>query len=124
MGYEPSVRHRAIQRLITGALTKADTVQEGDFEQWRKIINNESHVLRRGYYFTRLPGPNPKEMGETWEQTRSREVRLFSHPPWEQFKTHAGIGKLTEALSVGLAQLIDKRLRISFYTDVLVDFQV
>lgn len=101
--------HTIFQKLIVGVLTKADTVQEGDFEQWSKILNNERHILRRGYYATRLPGPNAKEMGQNWEQARETEKRFFGHKQWSDFKDRLGIGNLTEALSVGLAQMIDAR---------------
>ena len=90
-------------------LTKADTVQEGDFDQWMKIVRNESHILRRGYYVTRLPGPNSKEMGQTCTEVREVERRFFGHKPWSEFKSRLGILKLTEALSDALAQMIDER---------------
>jgi hypothetical protein len=90
-------------------LTKADTVQEGESEQWIKILNNERHILRCGYYATRLPGPNNKEMGQTWEQAREAEKRFFGHKPWSPFKDRLGTENLTEALSDGLAEMIDAR---------------
>jgi hypothetical protein len=111
-GCELSVPDLSSRRLTAGVLTKADTVREGDFEQWRKILNNESHVLRRGYYATRLPGPIAKEMEWTWTEARAAEHRQFSHAPWTQFASRLGIPKLTEALSFGLAHLIEERFII------------
>jgi len=45
----------------------------------------------------------------TWEEAREKERRFFGHEPWKQFKDHLGIANLTEALSAGLARLIDAR---------------
>jgi hypothetical protein len=97
-------------------LTKADTVQEGDFPQWIKILNNERYILRRGYYATRLPGPIKTEMAWTWEEARDKEKRFFGHEPWKQFKDRLGIANLTEALSAGLARLIDARCVLPYLT--------
>jgi hypothetical protein len=96
--------------FIPGVLTKADTLQEGEYDQWIKILNNESHYLRRGYYVTRLPGPTAKEMAQTWDESREIERRFFKKQPWSQLsdKTRCGIDKLKEALSSGLAKMIEQ----------------
>ena len=93
----------------SGVLTKADTVQDGDFPQWAKILNSERYILRRGYYATRLPGASPKETKWSWEEAREKERIFFSHPPWNRFKHRLGIPCLTEALSSALAELISAR---------------
>ena len=73
-------------------------------------MNGESHVLRRGYFVTRLPGPTKKEMDQTPKQIRDKEMGLFSRLPWSQLnKNRLGIEKLTEALSGGLAEMIRDR---------------
>jgi len=90
-------------------------VQDGEFPQWSKILNNERYVLRRGYYATRLPGATPKEMNWTWDEARVREKSLFGREPWNQYSKRLGIANLTEALSSGLAELIDSRLTPGIY---------
>lgn len=107
--------------LTLGVLTKADTLQEGEYDPWVKILNNQSHVLRRGYYMTRLPGPTPKEMAQTWEESREIERRFFKKQPWSQQpdKSRFGIDKLKEALSSGLAKMIEEKFSSwLFQTDV------
>jgi hypothetical protein len=92
-------------------LTKADLVEEGDFPQWSKVLNNERYILRRGYYATRLPGSSTKDLKLSWEEARNQEKSVFGREPWKQCRDRKrlGIENLTEALSSGLAELIDSR---------------
>lgn len=101
--------------LISGVLTKADTVMEGEYETWLNILNGKSHQLHHGYYATRLP--SPKEMNQTGEEARKKEVNFFqSRQPWCNVdKNRVGIGKLTEALSVRLSQMIEEMFRPSCF---------
>ena len=111
MACERLVRSRTFRLLTSlGVLTKADTVQEGDHAQWIKILNNESHILRRGYYVTRLPGPTTAEANQSWEQARDNEHKFLKKKPWSlSDKNRLGIEKLTEALSIGLATMIEEK---------------
>jgi hypothetical protein len=94
-------------------LTKADLVleqNEGECDKWLKIMNGQSHVLRRGYYITRMPAPTKKEMDLTPKQIRDKEAGTFSRPPWNHLnKNRVGVDMLTEALSEGLAGMIRER---------------
>lgn len=103
--------------LTSGVLTKADTLQEGEFEPWVKIFNNQSHALRHGYYVTRLPGPTVKEMAQTWEETRDIERKLFKKQPWSQQpdKSRFGIHRLKEALSSALAKKIEEKFSAHYF---------
>ena len=105
--------------MILGVLTKADTVGEGEYETWLKILNGKSHQLHHGYYTTRLP--SPKEMNQTWEEARNKERNFFmSKQPWCHVdKNRVGIGKLTEALSVRLSQMIEEMLGHNFTSQLI-----
>ena len=109
--------------MLIGVLTKADTVQEGDHAHWLKILNNEAHHLRRGYYMTRLPGPTSKESNQTWEDTRKIERSFFKKGPWSDArdKKRLGMDFLTEALSAALARMIEDMY--SPFSTVLTVFQ-
>jgi hypothetical protein len=104
--------------LTIGVLTKADTVQDGEHAQWIKILNNQSHMLRRGYYMTRLAGPTKNEAGQTWEETRKIEKSFFKKGPWTQVqdKNRLGISSLTDALSSGLAEMIADKFPLLFWS--------
>lgn len=98
--------HSGVLNLISGVLTKADTVGEGEYETWLKILKGKSHQLNLGYYVTRLP--SQKEITWTWEQAREKERNFFqSAAPWCHVdKNRKGTERLTEALSVKLSQMI------------------
>jgi hypothetical protein len=100
--------------LTPGVLTKADTVEEGHHRPWLKVLNNESHRLRRGYYMTRLPGASEKESKQTWEETREIEKKFFKKGAWSeaQDKTRLGMDGLIKALSSGLEEMIARRYHL------------
>jgi hypothetical protein len=98
------------RHLYSGVLTKADVVQEGDHGQWLQILNNESHVLRRGYFATRLPGTKPQEEALSWERVRELERKFFKKSPWsEADKKRLGTERLIEALSNALLGMIKEK---------------
>jgi hypothetical protein len=86
-------------------------VQEGDHEHWLKVLDNEAHVLRRGYYMTKLPGTT-KEANQSSEETRKNERAFFKKGPWKQTldKSRLGTDGLVVALSTGLAEMIERKL--------------
>jgi hypothetical protein len=103
---------------MPGVLTKADTVEEGNHGHWLKVINNESHRLRQGYYMTRLPGSSGKEANQTWEETREIERKFFAKKgPWSETrdKSRLGIEGLIKALSTGLEARVEKRSPLSYH---------
>lgn len=110
--------------LTVGVLTKADTVEEGHHGPWLKVLNDETHRLRRGYYMTRLPGASEKESTQTWEETRKIEEKFFKKGPWSeaQDKSRLGIDGLVKALSTGLEEMIAKRY--SLWLSVLFTFRL
>jgi len=83
-------------------------VQEGEFEIWGKVLDNQSYALHHGYYVTRLPG-NRREMERTWEESRTMEYNyLNGHHFWSKFKGRSGIDKLAEASSKRLSVMIEE----------------
>ena len=92
-------------------LTKADLVQSADVEQWLKVIHNEAHVLRRGYYLTRLP-PNT-ETSPAWKAALEAEVKCLTNKksPWSHVKCKNRLGTmaLLKALSDSLEEIIKDR---------------
>jgi Dynamin central region len=103
----------SLVELTLGVLTKADTVDEGTYESWLKILNGKSHVLHLGYYATRLPAQ--KDMGQTWEVSREAEDKFFRGKScWCKpvtDKNRLGTAKLTQALSAKLSQMIQETFR-------------
>jgi hypothetical protein len=71
-------------------------------------LENKAHRLHHGYYATRLPAT--KEMGQSWEATRSIEKKFFqSTQPWNKVdRKRTGVENLVFALSVRLTQMIEE----------------
>ena len=97
-------------------MTKADTVSKPERERWLKIFRNECHVLRQGYYMTRLPpttGPGTEgEEPQTVQKARQDETKQFKSKFWQFSETdrlRVGIDRLTTALSDALAKMIEER---------------
>ena len=67
-----------------GVLTKADTVQPGEYEPWIKILRNLEHKIRYGYYMTRQLTTDQVKRGMTWEEGRTQEREYFvsKNHPW------------------------------------------
>jgi len=94
--------------LTTGVLTKADTVQEGEHENWFKILNGQSYQLHHGYFATRLP--SAKEMDWTWEKVCDKEKNFFkSTKGWcDLDKRRLGHQNLLCKLSDRLSEMIEE----------------
>ena len=105
---EQLVTHYIISILTTGVLTKADTVGEGEFEKWLKILEGKSYLLYHGYFVTRLP--SAKEMDWKWDKVRSRGENWFrSSKPWCHLdQTHFGHQSLVRKLSDRLSEMIEE----------------
>jgi hypothetical protein len=79
-------------------------------EIWEKIMKDKSHRLRLGYYMTRLPKSDPKEMKMRPEEARTMEQNYFNgHAIWGKMdKEHLGSSKLADALSRALSKMIQE----------------
>src|SRR5579859_577101 len=108
---EQLVSHlRHLIMLTEGVLTKADTVQQDEHGPWLRIMTGKSHVLRRGYYMTRILPLTPKDEAEN-KTMAGKEKGFFSRSPWKELiKTgRLGTDKLTEALSLALEEMIKNK---------------
>jgi len=105
---ERLVIHSTLIRLTAGVLTKADSIQDGEFEKWLKVLNGKSYRFCHGYYATRLA--SPKEMEWSWEKIRAREDSWFrSSKPWFQLNQgRFGHQNLIRKLSDRLSEMIEE----------------
>jgi len=64
---------------ITGVLTKADLVPNGEHDQWLQIVrNNGEHRLTHGYYLTRQLTTEQRKAGfTTLDETGESEDKYF-----------------------------------------------
>ncbi|KAK4705699.1 hypothetical protein P7C70_g495, partial [Phenoliferia sp. Uapishka_3] len=85
-----------------GVLTKADTLQEGEHEDWLKVLRGEDYQLRLGYFCTRLRGTSDlRDGGTSYEVSRAAESAFFSTvAPWNSL-----IGEIRHRL--GTKRLVD-----------------
>lgn len=102
--------------LIIGVLTKPDTVEQGELETWENVMKNNSHPLLHGYYLTRLPKPDEKEMNMSLEKARKMEQDFFiGNQMWNKLdRNRLGSPKLAEALSRLLSQMIEEQYKPFF----------
>lgn len=71
----------------------------------------QAHMLKKGYYITKQPGPNELVKRNSFEESRRQEKEFFaSTESWKSstayIKSRTGIPKLTAELSRLLSQLI------------------
>ncbi|KAF8246742.1 hypothetical protein K440DRAFT_601938 [Wilcoxina mikolae CBS 423.85] len=98
-----------------GALTKPDTVEAGDHEQWINILRGHSHRLRHGYFVTKQPNQDALNKGIDNLTARRQEAEFFRNtPPWNRelrdLRDRFGTPKLAHYLSKELGKLIIRRL--------------
>jgi len=93
-----------------GVLTKPDTVEQGELDAWQNIMKNKSHPLHHGYYLTRFPKPDEKEMALSLENARKMERDFFvGNNFWNKLdKNRLGSPRLADALSQLLSQMIEE----------------
>jgi hypothetical protein len=60
----------------------------------------------------------------TWDEAKEQERSYFGREPWKKYNKRLGIGNVTEALSSGLAELIDSRFMLSSISLIAIDFRV
>ncbi|KAK6537183.1 hypothetical protein TWF694_011380 [Orbilia ellipsospora] len=98
-----------------GALTKPDTVLEGEHEQWIKILRGREHRLHHGYFVTKQPSQQQLLERISHEQARKYEDIFFHNmEPWRtelaDINDRFGTVNLQKYLSKQLAGLIRMRL--------------
>ena len=98
------------QILIIGVLTKPDTVEQGELEAWENVMKNKSHPLFHGYYLTRFPNSDEKEMSMSLEKARKMEQDFFiGNNMWNKIhRNRLGSPKLADALRRLLSQMIEE----------------
>lgn len=66
-----------------GALTKPDTVNKGEYDQWIRILRGQEHRLPHGYFVTKQLSQTQLMDGFTHEQAREYERQFFeTMEPW------------------------------------------
>ncbi|KAF3905219.1 Dynamin-3 [Orbilia brochopaga] len=98
-----------------GALTKPDTVLDGEFEQWIKILRGSDHRLHHGYFVTKQPSQQQLLERISHSAARASEEEFFqTRDPWQtdlaDLKDRFGTINLQRYLSKQLANLIRQRL--------------
>ncbi|KAK6346526.1 hypothetical protein TWF696_006651 [Orbilia brochopaga] len=98
-----------------GALTKPDTVLEGEFEQWIRILRGNEHRLHHGYFVTKQPSQQQLLERISHSAARASEEEFFqTREPWQtelaDLKDRFGTINLQRYLSKQLANLIRQRL--------------
>jgi hypothetical protein len=84
-------------------------VAKESYEYWTRIIKNEVHPLKHGYYVTRLSFPAGTYDHNDFRQNE-REFFSTEHPVWKEASSgRLGSEKLTEALSKRLHEMIETR---------------
>lgn len=95
---------------ITGVLTKADLVPNGEHGEWIQILRNHGeHSLNLGYYVTRQRTTEQRQKGyTTLDEDGENEDKYFNgHPVWKRVNPSLrGTSNLKNALSGCLAILI------------------
>ena len=73
-------------------------------------MKNKSHPLLHGYYLTRFPKPDEKEMNMSLEKARKMEQDFFiGNNMWNKIhRNRLGSPKLADALSRLLSQMIEE----------------
>jgi len=94
-----------------GVLTKADTINDQELQNtWVKIINNQHHQLRHGYYVTHLGWPEARGNAYEWATIRQNERMYFDGNQWSNTpRDRLGTEKLEAALSDMLYALTAER---------------
>ncbi|KZT61042.1 hypothetical protein CALCODRAFT_428450 [Calocera cornea HHB12733] len=99
-----------------GVLTKPDTLQSQEEEQWLSVLKNEGrHRLKLGYYITKQPAQVEVEQRVAFDTARQNEQEFFKNvKPWcnlpGRVSENVGTPRLTAMLSQLLSGLIRKSL--------------
>ena len=95
----------------SGALTKPDTLQDGEHGPWMEILTGRRHPLTHGYFVTKQPGIQDLKEKLHHGAARERENTFFNTDKhWSgvssEIRNRTGVPKLTTELSNLLGQLI------------------
>jgi hypothetical protein len=98
-----------------GALTKPDTVERGEHDQWVSILRGHTHCLRHGYFVTKQPNQDALNKGVDSAMARQLESEFFhTTEPWatelKDLQSRFGTRNLGNYLAAELGQLIKRRL--------------
>lgn len=98
-----------------GALTKPDTVEMGDYDQWIEILRGQAHVLDHGYFVTKQPSQDSLNKGVDSTNARAQEAEFFqTMEPWctelKDLSHRFGTLNLANYLASELGMLIRRRL--------------
>lgn len=102
-------------KRTVGVLTKPDRIPDGEEEQWVKLIRNDVEPLVNNWYCVKQPSSNDLAQGMTWSEARTSEEAFFAGiSPWcdleDHLQSYLRTSRLTDRLSIILAELISKRL--------------
>lgn len=98
-------------RILTGVLTKPDTLQNGEHPSWLDLLENRRHHLSNGYFVTKQPAPEDLKKNFTYKKAREAETQFFAtNEPWKSLEAgtrrHLGTAHLTSFLSDRLGRYI------------------
>lgn len=103
---------------MQGVLTKPDTIQEGEEQQWLDIMEGRRHPLKHRYFVTRHPNQKELNRGITFEDARQNEMAYFATSIWRRaapsMKSRMGTTQLTAQLSRLLTRFVLRRSVIDF----------
>lgn len=99
---------------MLGALTKPDTVEPGDYQQWVSILRGQSHTLPHGYFVTKQPNQDSLNKGIDNITARQQEEHFFATTePWatelRDLNWRFGTPALAKYLARELGELIRRR---------------
>ncbi|KIK17199.1 hypothetical protein PISMIDRAFT_15324 [Pisolithus microcarpus 441] len=101
-------------KRTVGVLTKPDRIPDGEEERWVRLIRNDVEPLVNNWYCVKQPSSNDLARGMTWSEARASEEAFFSGmSPWcdleDHLQAYLRTSRLTDRLSIILAELISKR---------------
>lgn len=111
------IRELKAEKRCVGVLTMPDRLQQGSTHaDYDKILRGQTHVLPKGYFVTKQPGPDFKvHYGADYHaQAREEENAFFDSDArwtgeWQEFRNVCGTTAIQNYLSQEFAKQIAKR---------------
>jgi GTPase SAR1 family protein len=105
------------EKRCVGVLTMPDRLQEGSIHiDFDRILRRKAHILPRGYFVTKQPGPDFKirDGADYHAQAREEEALFFNTDPrwtgeWSEFLPRCGTDSFIKSISQMLASQIANR---------------